>query len=49
VKRLINTQVIYPPTDGTAEALLASSSTDLAERARNVDRPKRDLDSEKAT
>jgi NADH:ubiquinone reductase (H+-translocating) len=32
VKRLINTQVIYPPADGTAEALLASSSASLAER-----------------
>jgi NADH dehydrogenase len=39
VKRLINTQVIYPPADGTAEALLASSSIDLAERARRVDGP----------
>jgi NADH dehydrogenase len=37
VKRLINTQVIYPPADGTAEALLASSSIDLAARARRVD------------
>jgi NADH dehydrogenase len=40
VKRLINTQVIYPPADGTAEALLASSSIDLAARARQVDSPK---------
>jgi NADH dehydrogenase len=40
VKRLINTQVIYPPHDGTAEALLASSSIDLAARARQVDGPK---------
>jgi len=40
VKRLINTQVIYPPADGTAEALLANSSIDLAERARRVDGPK---------
>jgi NADH dehydrogenase len=32
-KRWINTQLIYPPADGTEEALLASSSTDLAERA----------------
>lgn len=40
VKRLINTQVIYPPADGTAEALLASSSIDLAARARQVDGPK---------
>lgn len=37
VKRLVNTQVIYPPADGTAEALLASSSTNLAERAGPVD------------
>ena len=29
---MINTQVIYPPADGTAEALLAASSIDLAER-----------------
>jgi NADH:quinone reductase (non-electrogenic) len=33
MKRMINTQIIYPPADGTAEALLASSSTDLAQRA----------------
>jgi NADH:ubiquinone reductase (H+-translocating) len=32
VKRWINTQLIYPPTDGTAEALLASSNTNPAER-----------------
>jgi NADH:ubiquinone reductase (H+-translocating) len=32
VKQRINTQIIYPPADGTAEALLASSSTDLAHR-----------------
>ncbi|WP_347965534.1 FAD-dependent oxidoreductase [Mesorhizobium sp. CC13] len=44
VKRLVNTQVIYPPADGTAEALLASSSIDLAERARRVDGPKPDLE-----
>jgi NADH:quinone reductase (non-electrogenic) len=44
VKRLINTQVIYPPADGTAEALLASSSTNLAERAGRVDGTKADLD-----
>jgi NADH dehydrogenase len=37
VKRWINTQLIYPPADGTAEALLASSSTDLAERAGRLD------------
>jgi NADH dehydrogenase len=36
VKRLINTQVIYPPTDGTADALLASSSIDLAERTKSI-------------
>jgi len=43
VKRLINTQVIYPPADGTAEALLASSSINLAERAGRVDGTKADL------
>ena len=32
VKRLVNTQVIYPPVNGTAEALLAYSNTNLAER-----------------
>lgn len=37
VKRLINTQIIYPPADVTAEELLASSSTDLAARAARVD------------
>jgi NADH dehydrogenase len=34
VKRWINTQLIYPPADGTAEALLASSNTDLAARTK---------------
>jgi NADH dehydrogenase len=43
VKRLINTQIIYPPVDGTAEALLASSSIDLAARAGRVDGTKADL------
>src|SRR3954470_1105172 len=43
VKRLINTQIIYPPADGTVEALLAGSNIDLAERARQVDGPKADL------
>ena len=43
VKRLINTQIIYPPAEGTAEALLASSSIDLAERAGRVDGTKADL------
>jgi NADH:quinone reductase (non-electrogenic) len=42
VKRLINTQVIYPPADGTADALLAGSSIDLAARARRVDGPRAD-------
>jgi NADH dehydrogenase len=42
VKRRINTQVIYPPADGTAEALLAYSNTNLAERARLVDGSKAD-------
>ena len=37
VKRLINTQVIYPPVDGPVEALLAASSIDLAARARPID------------
>jgi NADH dehydrogenase len=37
VKRWINTQLIYPPADGPAEALLASSSTDLAERVGRLD------------
>jgi NADH dehydrogenase len=37
VKRLINTQVIYPAADGTPEALLAASSIDLSERAGRVD------------
>jgi NADH dehydrogenase len=37
VKRMINTQVIYPPADGMAEALLAASSIDLAARARPID------------
>lgn len=32
VKRRINTQVIYPPADDTAEALLAYSSVNLAAR-----------------
>jgi NADH:ubiquinone reductase (H+-translocating) len=32
MKRMINTQLIYPPADGTAEALLARSSADLAAR-----------------
>jgi len=39
VKRLINTQVIYPPADRSAEALLAASSIDLAARARPIDGP----------
>jgi hypothetical protein len=34
---MINTQVIYPPADGTPEALLAASSINLAERAGRVD------------
>ncbi len=32
VKRWFNTQLIYPPTDGTVEELLARSTTNLAER-----------------
>ncbi|MBV9629413.1 MAG: FAD-dependent oxidoreductase [Xanthobacteraceae bacterium] len=37
MKRLINTQVIYPPADGNAEALLAASNTNLAARAGRLD------------
>jgi NADH:ubiquinone reductase (H+-translocating) len=37
VKRLVNTQAIYPPADSTVEALLASSDIDLAKRAGRVD------------
>src|SRR5690606_27740305 len=37
VKRMINTKGIYPPIDGTAEALLASSNIDLAARVRELD------------
>jgi NADH dehydrogenase len=37
MKRMINTKIIYPPVDGTADALLASSSTNLAERAGRAD------------
>jgi NADH:ubiquinone reductase (H+-translocating) len=33
-KRWINTKLIYPPADGTTEALLASSNIDLAERTK---------------
>jgi NADH:ubiquinone reductase (H+-translocating) len=40
VKRLINMRVIYPPADGTAEALLAASSIDLTARARPIDSKK---------
>jgi hypothetical protein len=38
VKRLVNTQVIYPPADGTAEALLAYSSASLDERQEGLKR-----------
>jgi NADH dehydrogenase len=38
VKRRINTQLIYPPADGTAEVLLTSSGTNLAERVGRTDR-----------
>jgi NADH:ubiquinone reductase (H+-translocating) len=44
VKQLINTQIIYPPVDGTAETLLASSIVNLAERASRVDGAQGDLD-----
>lgn len=37
MKRFINTQLIYPPADGSAEALLAGSSTDILERAGDLD------------
>jgi NADH:ubiquinone reductase (H+-translocating) len=37
MKRMINTKIIYPPADGNSEALLAASSTNLAERAGRVD------------
>jgi NADH dehydrogenase len=37
MKRMINTQLIYPPADGTAEALLERSSTDLAARVGRLD------------
>jgi NADH:ubiquinone reductase (H+-translocating) len=37
IKRMINTKIIYPPTDEKAEVLLAASSTNLAERAGRVD------------
>jgi NADH dehydrogenase len=33
VKRMINTQIIYPPSVGSAEALLASSNIELEARA----------------
>ena len=39
VKRRINTQLIYPPFDGTAEALLAGSNTNPAERVRRTEVP----------
>lgn len=48
VKRLINTQVIYPPADGSAEALLAHSSIDLAARVRPIDANPIDGGQEKA-
>ena len=44
VKRHINTQLIYPPVDGTVQALLAASETNLAERVRRVDSAKIELD-----
>ena len=43
VKQLINTQVIYPPATGTADALLLSSNIDLAARARKIDESKADI------
>ncbi|WP_353646841.1 FAD-dependent oxidoreductase [Mesorhizobium sp. WSM2239] len=44
VKRMVNTQVIYPPTDGSAESLLAHSSIDLAARTRGIDRPRAEFE-----
>lgn len=37
MKRLINTRIIYPPADGSVEALLDASSTDIMERAGRLD------------
>jgi NADH dehydrogenase len=37
MKRMINTQIIYPPANGGAEALLAGSSIDIAERVALLD------------
>jgi hypothetical protein len=43
VKRHINTQLIYPPIDGSVNVLLAGSETNLAERVRHVDDAKSGL------
>jgi NADH:ubiquinone reductase (H+-translocating) len=48
MKRLINTKIIYPPAGATAEELLASSSTNLAERAVQLDGAKKAAVSGKA-
>src|SRR5690606_22182552 len=37
MKRFINTQAIYPPADGSVEALIEKSSTDLAARLGRLD------------
>ncbi|HTN97999.1 MAG TPA: FAD-dependent oxidoreductase [Nordella sp.] len=37
LKRFINTQLIYPPAEGSAEALLAASSIDISDRAGDLD------------
>jgi NADH dehydrogenase len=44
VKRMINTQLIYPPADGTTESLLASSSIDLVARAGRLSGAKAGVD-----
>jgi len=36
MKQFINTKIIYPPVDGTAETLLASSSIILADRTKAI-------------
>jgi NADH dehydrogenase len=47
-KRWINTEVIYPPADESAEALLAKSSIDLAARVGPAERTNADPASGKA-
>jgi NADH:quinone reductase (non-electrogenic) len=43
IKRWINTQLIYPPVEGSAETLLASSSTDLLTRVQLIAGPKAEV------